>query len=44
MIKSLLKTVSEQDENILEELQHQIGNKPYIAWYPSAGNDFRDLI
>ena len=44
MIKSLLKAVSEQDENIVDELQRQIGHTPNIAWYPSAGLDFRDLI
>lgn len=44
MIHSLLKAVSQQDENILKELQDQIGENPNIAWYPSAGTDFRDLI
>jgi len=44
MINSLLKAVSEQDENIIDELQSQIGHTPNIAWYPSAGLDFRDLI
>jgi hypothetical protein len=44
IIKSLLKAVSEQDENIVDELQRQIGHTPNIAWYPSAGLDFRDLI
>lgn len=44
MIKSLLKVVYKQDENILDELQSRIGRTPNIAWYPSAGLDFRDLI
>ena len=43
-IKSLLKAVWEQEETIMEELHQQIGVSPNIAWYPSAGLDFRDLI
>lgn len=44
MIKSLLKTVHDKDTYLLDELQEQIGNNPNIAWYPSAGLDFRGLI
>lgn len=44
VIKSLLKAVYDQEERIINELQQQIGVSPNIAWYPSAGLDFRDLI
>jgi hypothetical protein len=44
MIKSLLDTVHEKDKIILEQLHSKIGENPNIAWYPSAGDDFRDVI
>lgn len=44
MIKKILKAYNDQDEVILDLLQSQIGDCPNIAWYPSAGLDFRDLI
>jgi hypothetical protein len=44
MIKKILKAVNEAEGIILDSLQTQIGDCPNIAWYPSAGTDFRDLI
>ena len=44
MIKKILKAVNEEEEIILDSLQAQISDCPNIAWYPSAGDDFRDLI
>jgi hypothetical protein len=44
MIKKFLKAVNEEEEIILDSLQAQISDCPNIAWYPSAGDDFRDLI
>jgi hypothetical protein len=43
-LKSILKAVHSQDEFLLDDLQTQIGEQPNIAWYPSAGLDFRDLM
>jgi len=44
MIKKILKAVNEEEEIILDSLQAQISDCPNITWYPSAGDDFRDLI
>lgn len=44
MIKNILKAFDKQDDIILDSLQTQIGDFPNIAWYPSAGLDFRDLM
>ena len=44
MIKTILKAINPLEENTLDSLQSQIGDSPNIAWYPSAGLDFRDLI
>lgn len=44
MIKKILKACNKKDEVILDSLQSLIGDYPNIAWYPSAGLDFRDLI
>lgn len=44
MIETLLNTIHEQDDHVLGSLQARIGDSPNIAWYPSAGLDFRDLI
>jgi hypothetical protein len=44
MIKSILDVVHEKDKIILEHLHSKIGENPNIAWYPSAGDDFRDVI
>jgi hypothetical protein len=44
MIKTILKAINPLEENTLDSLQSKIGDCPNIAWYPSAGLDFRDLI
>jgi hypothetical protein len=44
MIKDLFKAKNPHEEGILDLLLAQIGTDPNIAWYPSAGLDFRDLI
>ncbi len=43
-IKKIPKAYNEQDEVILDLLQSHMGDCPNIAWYPSAGLNFRDLI
>lgn len=44
MIKTLFKAVNSEQEISLDNLQSQIGLDPKIAWYPSSGLDFRDLM
>ncbi len=44
MLNELLAGVNGQSQKRLNALCKQIGNEPRIAWYPSAGNDYRDLM
>lgn len=44
MILGLLKAASNEMQEDFEILISKIGKNPNTAWYPSSGNDFRDLI
>lgn len=44
MIKSFLKGADKNSNKIFNELISKIGYSKNIAWYPSSGYDFRDLI
>ncbi len=44
MLKELLAGVNRQSQRRLNALCEQIGNEPRIAWYPSAGLDYRDIM
>ena len=41
---TFLKGRDEEAQNRLNDLFQAIGIKPNILWYPSAGNDYRDVI
>lgn len=43
-IKNLLKGKDQEAQNQLDLLMNSIGKNPKILWYPSAGNDYRDII
>jgi hypothetical protein len=44
MLNKILKGTDRCSQIKLEKLNEKIGENPNIAWYPSAGNDFRNLI
>ena len=44
MILNLLKGKNENAHNRLNDLAKEIGENPSVLWYPSAGNDFRDIL
>lgn len=44
MIKDLFKGKTPKSQLRLDNLSKKLGQNPNIAWYPSAGLDFRDLI
>lgn len=44
MILKLLKGRGLNAQKRLEDLTLKIGGNPNILWYPSAGNDFRDIL
>ena len=43
IIQMLRGATPEADQRLLE-LKDRIGVNPLTSWYPSAGNDYRDLI
>jgi hypothetical protein len=44
MIKSLFEVVHEKNQMVLDSLYSKVGENPNIAWYPSSGDDYRDII
>lgn len=44
MIYDLLKGKTPHAEMRLNKLRQELGDNPRILWYPSAGNDYRDII
>lgn len=44
MILSLLCGSDRIAQNRLDALIKDVGNDPNILWYPSAGNDYRDVL
>jgi hypothetical protein len=44
MLNKLLKSAQIEGAKVVEELFARLGDSPNIAWYPSAGLDFRDLV
>ncbi len=44
MLNKLLKSAHIEGAKVVEELFAHLGDSPNIAWYPSAGHDFRDLM
>jgi len=44
MIYDLLKGKTPLAEMRLNKLRQETGDNPHILWYPSAGNDYRDII
>ena len=44
MLKELLAGANRESQQRLNELFDQIGDEPLIAWYPSAENDYRDIM
>ena len=43
MIKDILRGRTPVAQEALDELFNRIGDNPQILWYPSAGNDYRDI-
>lgn len=43
-LKELLKGVDQKSQSRFNELLDAIPENPNILWYPSSGNDFRDLL
>jgi hypothetical protein len=43
-IRNLLKGKNRQAQIQLDTLFDSVGDKPNILWYPSAGNDYRDIL
>ncbi len=43
-IKDLLKGKDKEAQDQLDELLNSIGENPNICWYPSAGNDYRNIL
>ena len=43
-IKKLLEGNSEESQARLDELFRSTGDNPRTLWYPSAGNDYRDIL
>ena len=43
-LKNLLRGITNESQLALDAVLTAIGNNPNIAWYPSAGTDFRDLL
>jgi hypothetical protein len=43
-IKELLKGNNKESQARLDEIFHLVGDNPRILWYPSAGNDYRDIL
>lgn len=44
MLNKILKGTDKLSQAKFDELIYNIGENPNILWYPSAGDDFRDLI
>lgn len=44
MILKLLRGVNKDSQARLDTLINDLGNNPNILWYPSSGNDFRDIL
>ncbi len=44
MLNRILKGKDRRSQTKLDELIFNIGENPNILWYPSAGDDFRDII
>lgn len=44
MLKNLLQGKNPRAQSRLDELFETIGKNPRLAWYPSACNDYRDLL
>ncbi|GEM_PF-1306963 len=43
-IKQLLKARNQASQKRLNDLFSTVGDNPEILWYPSAGNDYRDIL
>lgn len=43
-IKDLLKGKDKEAQDQLDELLNSIGDNPTICWYPSAENDYRNIL
>ena len=43
-LRQLLKGKNKAAQARLEAVFNSIGNNPKISWYPSAGNDYRDIL
>jgi len=44
MLQNLIEGKTKQSKLKFDQLIKHLGKSPNIAWYPSAGLDFRDLI
>lgn len=44
MINKILRGIDGQSQTQLDNLSKSIGDNPNILWYPSAGNDYRDIL
>jgi hypothetical protein len=44
MLNKILKGTDRRSQIKLDKVLEMLGEKPNIAWYPSAGTDFRDLL
>lgn len=44
MIDKLLRGKNKRSQDRLDALSNALGKNPNILWYPSAGNDFRDVL
>lgn len=43
-LTNILKGKDPRAQHHLDQLSQQLGDTPNILWYPSAGDDFRDMI
>ena len=44
MISKLLRGKNKESQTRLDALNTKLGDNPFISWYPSAGNDYRDIM
>jgi hypothetical protein len=44
MISKLLRGKNKESQTRLDALNTKLGDNPNISWYPSAGNDYRDIM
>lgn len=43
-LTQLFKAKSKDNQHLMDSLWNRLGNRPKIAWYPSSGNDYRDIM